>query len=293
MHVTDIQLHQAHTLHQACGFLKRFAPDARLLAGGTDLLVDLKAGKLSIGHVVSINRIPDLRGVSHHQNGLRIGALTTPNELADAPLVRDRFPAILDATRELAAPQIRNLATVGGNIASAVPSADLPPILMAMNASVVLWSARGERTVPLEAFFLGPRQTQCDQDELLTAILVPDPPQRFGAAYARFALRAANACAVAGVAASLELSQHKTIQQARIALAAVAPVPRLATAAAQSLINRTLDHSAIDRAANLAAQDADPISDIRASAEYRKELVAVLTRRALYKAAQRAGEVLE
>ncbi len=192
MHIPDIELHQAASLDQAAAAMQRHAPDARLLAGGTDLLVDLKTGRVRVGHVISISRIDALRGISIEDAGLRIGALTTITQLDRSPLLGERFAPIRDATGKLAAPQVRNAATVGGNIASAVPCADLPPILTAMHATVVLWSSGGQRDVPIEAFFTGPRQTVRRDDEMLTAVLVPKPPARFGAAYARFGLRDGN-----------------------------------------------------------------------------------------------------
>jgi carbon-monoxide dehydrogenase medium subunit len=245
---------------------------------------------VAVSHVVSINRIDELRAISHSDAQLRIGALVTPNQLAASQVVRDRFPAILDATRDLAAPQIRNMATIGGNIASAVPSADLPPIFMVMNASVELWSPQGERRVPLESFFTGPRRTVRKDSEILTAVIVPNPPKSFGAAYARFALRAANACAVAGVAASVQINDN-IIDAASVAIGSVAPTPKLVEPAATLLVGRPADQDAFDEAATVAMEAADPISDIRASAEYRRELVRVLTRRALTEAANRAQEV--
>jgi carbon-monoxide dehydrogenase medium subunit len=197
--------------------------------------------------------------------------------------------ALLDATRQMAAPQVRNLATVGGNIASAVPCADLPPILIALNASVVLWSPRGERAVPLDQFFTGPRQTVRRDDEVLTAVLVPNPPPRFGAAYARFALRDGNAIAVAAVAASLLLNVDGTIRDARIVLGAVAPVSLPAHDAAKLLVNAPPSDESFQRAATAAMAAAQPISDVRGSAEFRRELVGVLTKRSLQSARERAS----
>ncbi len=307
MNITDIELHEATSLAQASSLMARFSPDARLLAGGTDLLVDLKTNRVSVRHVVSINRIDGLRGIVTDDSGLRIGALTTANQLASSPIVRERFGAIRDATRNMAAMQVRNMATVGGNIASAIPSADLPPILLVMGASVVLWSEQGERTVPLESFFLAPRRSARKEDEVLTTILVPYPPAGSGAAYARLALREANACAVAGVAASVQLghdsdrlegrSQSRTIRDARIALCAVAPTPKLVESAAKALIGEDVDEVRAGKGPRLAeavaaAMDAaEPISDVRGSGDYRREMVGVLTRRALATASQRAGEV--
>lgn len=290
MFLADYELHEPATLQDAAALMARHAPDVRLLAGGTDLLVDLKAGRVNVRHVISINRIDGLRGVWTTKDGMRIGALSTANQLAEAQVVRERFAPIRDAVREMAAPQIRNMATVGGNIASAVPSADLPPILMVMNASVVLWSPAGQRQVPLNSFFLGPRKTALGNDELLTGIFVPYPPPRFGAAYARFALRAANACAVAGVAAGILLEQGERIRAARIALCAVAPTPCLADAAGRFLVGKVPRQTAFDEAAAMAVEAAEPISDIRASADYRRELVGILARRALATACQRARE---
>jgi len=290
VYVTDIEVHQPMTLDEAAAELGRYAPDARLLAGGTDLLVDLKTGRVRVGHLISINRIAALRGVTEKNGGLQIGALTVISQLSGTPLVREQFAPILDATREMAAPQIRNVATVGGNIASAVPCADLPPILTALHASVRLWSPGGERDVLLEAFFVGPRQTVRRTAEVLTAVLVPRPAPQFGAAYARFALRDGNAIAVAAVAASLLLERDHTVRAARIVLGAVAPVPRLVEAAAAELRGRPADEDAFRHAAEAAREAAEPISDVRGSADFRRELVAVLTRRALAGAYRRAME---
>ena len=293
VHLPDIELHEADTLEQAAKLMRRYAPDARLLAGGTDLLIDLKAGRVSVRHVVSINRLNALRGVAATDGGLRLGALTTIAELAASPLVREGFVSLLDAASRMAAPQVRNLATVGGNIAAAVPCADLPPVLMVLGASVVMWSAAGERQVPLESFFVGPRQTVLQKEEVLTAILVPQAPPRFGAAYARFQLREGNAVAVASVAAGLLLNADDTIRHARIALGAVAPVPKLAQSAGDLLAGKRPDDRSFEAASVAAMEATEPISDIRGSAEHRRQVVGILTRRALAAAHQRAGEAGE
>ncbi len=289
MYVPDVELHEAATLTEAGALLKRLAPPVRLLAGGTDLLVDLKTGRINAQHLVSLRRVPGLRGVAESAEGLQIGALTTIAQLLASPAVRGRYAALHDAASQMAAPQVRNLATVGGNLASAVPCADLPPILMAMNALVRLWSPTGERDVPLDQFFTGPRQTARRDDEVLTAVLVPNPPPRFGAAYARFALRDGNAIAVAAVAASLLLDLDGTVHDARIVLGAVAPVPLFAQDAAKTLLNAPPNEEAFQRAAAAAMAAAQPISDVRGSAEFRRELVGVLTKRALQTARGRAG----
>lgn len=288
MSASETVFHEASTLEEAGKLVGRCGPQARFLAGGTDLVVDLKTDRFRPEHVVSLNRIAALRGISAGDGGIRIGALTTIGQLAASSLIRDRFPAVGDATREMGGAQIRNMATVGGNIASAVPSADLPPPLMAMGARVHLWSASGERVLPLEDFFLGPRQTVRHFDEILTAIFIPDPPARSAAAYARFSLREANALAVAGVAASLRVSKDGVVEAARISFCAVAPAPKLVPAAAKAVVGTSLDDLALGRAAQATSAASAPISDIRGTAEFRRELVGLLTRRALLTARERA-----
>jgi len=289
VYLPDIQLHEAKTLTEASGLLVHYGNDARLLAGGTDLLVDLKTGRIQTDHLISINRVDGLRGIEITDGSLRIGALTTITELCRSSIIHDHFAPILDAASQMAATQVRNMATVGGNLASAVPCADLPPILMVMNASVELWSPTGERAVPLDAFFAGPRQTIRRDDEVLTAIIVPRPPARFGAAYARFALRAGNAISVAGVAAGLLMNDDETVLEARIALGAVSPFPKCVPAATDCLIGEIITGDVLDKVAAEATRAADPISDVRGSADYRREIVGILTRRAVTAASERAG----
>lgn len=290
MYLPDVEVHEAHSLKEASSLLAHHAPNARLLAGGTDLLVDLKTGRLRSDHLVSIGRIESLRGVTRTDGQLRIGALTTITQLHRSEALGDCFGPIRDATGRMAAEQIRNMATVGGNLSSAVPCADLPPILMVMSASVVLWSPDDERTVSLDSFFIGPRRTVRRDDEVLTAVLVPDPPRGFGAAYARFALREGNAIAVAAVAASLRLDADDTVRAARIALGAVSPIPKLVPAAAGALVGKPLNDDNITAAATAAMEAAEPISDVRGSAEFRREIVGVLAGRALRLAARRVGK---
>jgi len=290
VHIPSIEWHRTDSLDEALTLAGGFRPHVRFLAGGTDLLPDLKTGRVSTRHVVSLNHIPELRGITTDKQGLRIPALTTPNQLAASTVVRRHFVPLLDAACEMAAPQVRSMATIGGNIASAIPSADLPPILLVMHAWVTLVSANGQRDVPLESFFRGPRQSVRGDAEILTAIRVPHGQPGSGAAYIRFALRAANACAVAGVAASVRVDGQHRITAARIALGAVAPTPCLVPAAGDVLIGQSADEAAFEDASEAACDTSNPISDIRASAEFRRHLVGVLTRRALSTALRRAKE---
>ena len=290
MYLPTVEFHQTTTLSEASELLQRFGSRARLLAGGTDLLVDLKAGRVTTDHVISISRVAELKGITQQDGALHIGALTTITELGQSELVREKFPPILDATRCMAVQQIRNLATVGGNLASAVPCADLPPILTAMDTSVRVWSAGGERTLLLRDFFVGPRQTALGAGEVLSAIVVPPMPKGFGAAYARFGLREGNAIAVAAVAAGLQLAPDGSIAGARVVLGAVAPIPLPADSASGTLVGASPTEDTFAAAAKAAREEANPISDLRGSAEFRCELVEVLAKRALIKAHERAQE---
>lgn len=290
MYLPNVSFHAPESLAEVGELLTRLGPDAALLAGGTDLLVDLKVGRRAAGHLVSIHRIATLRGVSESAEGLRIGALATISELDRHPFVQSRLAGIRDATSRLAAPQIRNMATVGGNLACAVPCADLPPILITLRASVLIWSPAGERRLPMEEFVLNVRKTALQTGEVLSAVLVPHPPERFGAAYARLSLREGNAIAVAGVAASLQLDAGGRIAAARVALGAVAPISKLVSGAREALEGRAPGSDAFAQAARQAAEAAEPICDLRGTAEYRRTAVEVLARRALQSALERARE---
>jgi CO/xanthine dehydrogenase FAD-binding subunit len=295
LRLPELTVHEPADLESAWQLLRDLGPEARLMAGGTDLLVDLKTGRASTPAIISLGRIRSLAGIERDRGGtgrgLRIGALTTIAELERAAQLTGPYAIIREAAREMAAPQVRNLATVGGNLASAVPCADLPPVLGVLDASIVLSSAGSARVMPLLDFFAGPRQTFREPQEILTAVLVPAPPPRFGAAYARLALREGNAIAVASVGAALSLDDEGAITRARIMLGAVAPIPRRADEAALALVGGTLA-GGLEQAVAQAMRAASPISDIRGSAAYRREMVGVLTRRALITAQARAQEAL-
>ncbi len=292
MHLPTLEYHEADTLDQAAGLMAQHGVDARLMAGGTDILVDLKTERFRVRHLVSLSKIKDLRGIEVTEGGIRIGAMTTIGELLRSTVVNKGFTAILEAAGEMAATQIRNMATIGGNLAGAVPCADLPPILMCMNASVKVWSPRGYREFPLEELYKGPRETVLGEDEILVAILVPAASGCSGAAYERFALRNGNAIAVAGVAVGLELDEPGgKVMKARMGLAAVSPTPRLVDGVSEILVGQRLTDEVVSAAADLAMGAATPISDIRGSAAYRREVVGVLARRALERAYHKCGEV--
>ncbi|MGD8536983.1 MAG: FAD binding domain-containing protein, partial [Candidatus Aminicenantes bacterium] len=216
-----------------------------------------------------------------------IGASVSPRDLLSNSLIKAHFPALAEAAGSMASPQIRSLATIGGNITSAVPSADLPPTLIAADASVELRCSRSSRTALLSEFFTGPRKTVCRAGELLTSIFLPLPPPNTGISYMRFTLREANALAVASVASRLTLKNGK-IEKAAVVLGAVAPTPVLALKTSDFLKAKNPSPDVFAEAAAIAKEEGKPISDIRGSAWYRKELVQVLTRRSLSEAFRRA-----
>jgi carbon-monoxide dehydrogenase medium subunit len=286
MTLSGIRTHTPRTLSEAIQLLSELK-DARVMAGGTDLIVDIKQGLVEVRDIISIQEIEELKGIQKEDKEVRIGASVSPQDLLSSSLIKAHFPALAEAAGSMASPQVRSLATVGGNIASAVPSADMPPILIVADASVELRCSRSARTLLLSEFFTGPRKTVCRAGELLTSIFLPLPPPNTGISYMRFTLREANALAVASVASRLTLKDRK-IEKAAIVLGAVAPTPILALKASEFLQTKNPSQEVFEEAAAVAKEEGKPISDIRGSAWYRKELIQVLTRRSLSEAFERA-----
>ncbi len=287
MEIPALQYHRPASLQQACELGARLGAAARYLAGGTDLLVDLKQRRVQLQHVVSLASIAELRNVSVSDQGLHIGALVSLSEVADSEHVRRHAPALAEAILTMAAVQIRNRATIGGNFCAAVPCADTPPVCIAYGASVRLVSASGDRTVSADAFFLTPRRSVLEPGEVLAEVLLPVHKPGRGAAYARFSRRRSMSLAVAAVAACVDL-QGNVVRDARIAMTSVAPTPFLASEAGAVLRGKAASSELVAKAARSAGAEARPISDLRGSAEYRRDLVEVLTTRALTVAIERA-----
>jgi carbon-monoxide dehydrogenase medium subunit len=265
------------SLDEACRLLAGYDGAARAVAGGTDLLLKLKAGRLSPPAVVNIKRLPELRQRSVNSH-LTLGALTTLEEIRRSPLLRARAPALVTAADTMASTQIRNLATLGGNLCNAAPSADLAPILLALGAVAHIAGPNGRRAVPLDDFFTGPGQTVLAPGELLVAVQLPLAGWR--ACYLKLAPRACMDIAVVGVGLALDVAGGRC-RSARVALGAVAPTPIRAPEAEAELLAGPLTLQRVERAARLAAEAARPIDDVRGSAGYRRRMVAVLVRRGL------------
>ncbi len=274
------------SVREASEILQHWGPDARVLAGGTDLLVQIKEGEWVPPCIVSLHRLDDLSGIQANGNGLWVGARTTMMQIVKSPEMQS-YRALLEGAGVVGSIQIRNTATIGGNVCNAAPSADTAPGLIVLGAEAVI-SGPGERTVPVEAFFTGPGKTVLQAGELLTGLRLPALPPRSGSAYLRHTPRAWMDIAVVGVASYVQLDEEGRCADVRIALGAVAPTPIRAPQAEAILRGEFPKPEAIEAAAQQAAKEARPITDLRGSAEYRRYLVGVLTRRTLQMALERA-----
>jgi CO/xanthine dehydrogenase FAD-binding subunit len=269
-------------------------PSAAVLAGGTDLVVGARSGKRPLPEsIVAIGRLQELRGIEHlASGGLRIGALTTHGDLEESSQVMRSWSAISDAAALVGSPATRHLGTVGGNLCNASPAMELGSPLLVFDASVQLAAKGGRRRVPLSSFVLGPGRTVAMAGELLTTVTLPAQQKRFssGSAYLRLEYRQAMEIAVVGAAAYVAVDKRGRCRLARVALTAVAPTCVRVPDAEEQMVGARLDDELIDRAAHTAAAAARPIDDVRASAGYRREMVAVIVARAIGRALARARD---
>lgn len=274
---------------EACDLLAEFGEEARLLAGGTDLMVNMKKGVLSPNHVFSLARIEGLKQVESAGDTLRIGACVTVADLGGSGQIQKRASALGAGARALGSPLIRNRATIGGNLGSARPAADLPPSLLVYGARVVLRSKQGERTVPLKEFFQGPGQTVMGPNEILTEIEFDTTGPGAGAGYLNLGIRKVQDINVINGAAYLALDpKDKSIAKARIALGAVAPTPVRAWKAEKLLLGQKPSNELFHSAGQTAGEDCSPITDFRGGDQYRQDMIAVVVRRTLEQALEQA-----
>jgi carbon-monoxide dehydrogenase medium subunit len=281
------EYHAPASLDDATALLARLGEDAKILSGGQSLIPLMKLRLSSPPHVVDINGIPGLSYIREADGVLAIGALTRESDLEGSEIIRARYPLLYDTCKVIADPLVRNLATIGGNLAHADPANDHPATMLALGAEIVAKGPSGQRRIPIGSFFTGPFETALRPGELLVEIRIPVPAPRSGGAYFKLERKVGD-FATAAVAVQLTLRADGACQQAGIGLTNVGLTPIKATQAEASLGGRRLDDATIAEASQLASGASEPAADLRGSVAYKRDLVRVLTARALRKAAERA-----
>jgi aerobic carbon-monoxide dehydrogenase medium subunit len=276
------------TIPEAIALLEQFGDDAKILSGGQSLIPMMKLRLARPAYLIDINRIAGLSYIKEEDGHLKIGGLTRESDLESSPLIRSKYPIILDTARVIADPQVRNLATIAGNLAHGDPANDHPATMLALGAKVVATGPSGTRVIPIEDFFVSLFTTALEPNEIVTEIRIPVPPARSGGAYLKLERKVGD-FATAAVAAQVTLDPGGVCQAAGIGLTNVGPTPLKAAKAEAFLRGKKLDESILRQAAQLAAAEAQPSSDLRGPAEYKTALVKELAFRALSRAAERAG----
>lgn len=287
----DFELHRPGSLQEAFSLLSTYGDDARVMGGGTALVLQMKQRLAQPAHVINLRRISDLSYIRESGNGssgLEVGALCTQQQVATSPLISELVPLAAETYSWVATPRIRHMATVGGGLAHGDPSQDPPPTLIALGASVVLSSSGGQRTVPVEDLFIDYYETDVQPGEIVTSLLIPVAPAGSGAAYLKFLPRTADDYATVSVAAVVTPGDGNICQDIRIALGAVGVTPIHATQAEDTLRGQPLTEENIRAAAATVKDVVDPLDDYRGSAEYKRDMAEVFTRRAIQQALEKA-----
>jgi carbon-monoxide dehydrogenase medium subunit len=285
----DFEYFSPQNVKEACSLLSRYSEEAKVIAGGQSLLIILKQRLITPNYLIDIKGLSELDYIRYDEKeGLRLGALTTHRALEISPIVREKFFMLAEMEKRLASVQIRNWGTLGGNLCHGDPASDLAPPLIAFEAEVKLTGPRGERIVKLEEFFKDYYETALGSDEILTEIHVPKPP-RGGGIYRKTSLRETD-MALVGVAAFVTLDQRdrKRCKDLHIVMGSVGPEPIRAKRAEDLLRGQEINEDSIGKVAEMASEDSQPVSDIHASEEYKREMVKVLVRRTLKEAISRA-----
>lgn len=272
------------SLKEANRFIEEIGEEAKLMAGGTDVIVAMKEKQLSPKYIIDLKDIAALDYLEYDPtSGLKIGALTKLRTIEHSSLVKQKFPAVAKAAGYVASTQVRAKATMAGNICNASPSADTAPILIVLDAVVTAESNQGKREIKMEDFFAGAKKTTLEKNEIVTEIRIPNMEQGQSSAYIKHAVRKAMDLAIVGVAVSLTLKENRCTA-VKIALGAVAATPIRAVKAEGLLQGKVITEELLEEAAQTAAKECTPISDVRASAEYRQDMVRVFTKRAIQEA---------
>ncbi len=277
-----------NNLAAAVSLLANAGSDARLIAGGTDVLVQMRAGRLRPGLLVDLKNIPELRSVAAHDGGYRVGAAVTCMELIEHEAFAKTWPGVVDGIRMIGSIQVKGRATLGGNLCNASPAADSVPALIAAGAAVSIVGPRGRREVPVEQVATGPGKTSLAPDEIVVAFLLPRRVRRSGDAYLRFTPRTEMDIAVVGAGVNLTLDDSGVCRQARVSLGAVAERALLVPEAAAALIGTALDQQALERLAAAASAACRAIDDKRGTRDFRTRIAGVMARRAAETALERA-----
>lgn len=278
-----------NTIPEAIALLQRYGEEAKILSGGQSLIPMMKLRLARPAYLIDINRIAGLSYVREEGAFLKIGGLTRESELESSPLIQSKYPIILDTAHVIADPQVRNWATVGGNLAHGDPANDHPATMLALGAQVVAAGPHGERIIPIEDFFVSLFSTALEPSEILTEIRIPIPPTRSGGAYFKLERKVGD-FATAAVAAFLSLDDKGIAQKVGIGMTNVGPRPLKAKKAEDFMRGKKVDLPSIAHTAQLAADESQPSSDLRGPAEYKKGLTKELAKRALSRALERAGK---
>jgi carbon-monoxide dehydrogenase medium subunit len=288
--MNDFQFHRPASLGEVFDLLSAYGDDARLMAGGTALVQQMKQRLAQPGHVIGLGGLRGAAGLASiepaadYHGAVRIGALCTHRQVETSPILHRQAPLLAHAYRQVATPRIRNMATAGGGLAHGDPNQDPPPALIALGASVVLASAGGQRVLPVDQFFVDYFETALRPSEVMTSILVPPAPAGAGAAYLKVLPRTADDYATVSVAVVVTPGRGNTCQEVRIALGSVGMTPVHAVQAETRLRGRPLTQDNIRACADAAADEVDPLDDYRGSASYKREMAQVFTQRAINQA---------
>ncbi len=292
--MANIDVFVPSTLEEAVAFLAHHGDRAVPIAGGTDVMIDTRIGRISPEWLVDLRALSGLSGIEYDANGFRIGALTRIRSIELDQGLRQRSTALVEAARVLGSVQVRTMATIGGNLCHATPSAEMPPALLVHHGIAEIAGPDGIRSIPLGQLFVGPGHTSLEPGEILVRVTCkaanPSSASSAGSCYLRQTVRWAMDLAGVGVAASIEVDEAKVVSGAKLALSAVAPVPLEVDVVSDMLVGKELTPQLTKEVGRVAAEACSPISDVRGTAEYRRQVVAALVPRALYIAWLRATQ---
>jgi carbon-monoxide dehydrogenase medium subunit len=291
MYLQDFTYHKPATLLEACKLLES-KKNAAAIAGGTDVLVEIKKGLRHNDNIVSLSGIEELKTLEESENQLVIGAAVTHNEIKNSKFINKKFPALVEASSLIGTDQVRNTATVGGNLCTGASCCDMAPVLIASNASAEIFSRNGKRIVSLKEFFVFHKETSIGKGELMTKIIVPFLEPGTGVCFKKFGLRDASSISVASASAFIKVEDDVCVDS-RIVVGAVAPIPKISNKSSEILNGANVTElsegtSVLKEVGEAAAEDSLPLDDMRGTADFRRDIVNVLTQRAVIKAAGRA-----